>query len=115
MFEEIIQAIPLRSILDITTTMSKINLHEDHHHHTDLSLIIETGNIKKIRELLHSFAVFNTSVDDIQLLKDVAIQAKHDKLVAHFELSKEAELLIYYDIKDQLDLMDADISDLVDS
>jgi len=95
--------------------MSKVNLHEDQYHNTDLSRIIESGNIEKIKELLNSFAVFNTSVDNIKLLKDVAILAKQDKLVDHFELSKEAELKVYYDIKDQLDLMGADISDLVES
>ncbi len=95
--------------------MSKINLHEDQYHNTDLSRIIERGDIEQIKELLSSFAVFNNSVDGIKLLKDVAIQAKQDRLVDHFELSKEAELKVYYDIKDQLDLMGADISDLVES
>ena len=90
-------------------------LFRSQYHNTDLSRIIERGDIEKIKELLNSFPVFNNSVDDIKLLKDVAILAKQDKLVDHFELSKEAELKVYYDIKDQLDLMGADISDLVES
>ena len=30
--------------------MSKINLHEDQYHNTDLSRIIERGDIEKIKE-----------------------------------------------------------------
>ena len=81
----------------------------------DLSRIIERRDIEKIKELLNSFAVFNNRVDNIKLLKDIAIIAKKDKLIDHFELSKEAELKVYYDIKDQLDLTGSDIPDLVES
>lgn len=90
--------------------MSKTNLHEDQYHNTDLSLAIEKGDFTKVRALYKS----NIS-NNAEILKSIAIKAIQDELLKLFEITPEAELRIYYEAKDQLNLMGEDTSYLFEN
>ena len=89
----------------------KTTLHEDKYHNTDLSLAIEVGNFTKIRDLYN----INTQISDAEILKQIALKAHNDELASQFDVSHDGELRIYYEAKDQLNLMGEDISELIDN
>lgn len=90
--------------------MSKKNIHEDKYHNTDLSIAIEKNDIKTLKTLLE----LNDQLNEVEILKSLAIQAYKDELLEKYEISRDAELKIYYEVKDQLDLIGHDISTLLE-
>lgn len=90
--------------------MSKKNIHEDKYHNTDLSIAVENNDIKILKSLLE----FDDQLNAVEILKSLAIQAYKDELLEKFEITRDAELKIYYEVKDQLDLIGQDISQLLE-
>lgn len=90
--------------------MSKKNLHEDKYHNTDLSYAIEEGKFEQIKTLLD----IQGDISYPDLLKLVGMRAHKNELEKDFIVSKEAQQRIFYEAKDQLDLLGEDSSDLSD-
>lgn len=90
--------------------MGKKNIHEDKYHNTDLSIAIEKNDIQTLKTLLE----FDDQLTAVEILKLIAIKAYKDELTEWCEISRDAELKVYYEVKDQLDLIGHDISSLLE-
>lgn len=95
-------------------TISKINVNEDRYHNTDLSLAIENHDIAKLIELLKIASLSLTqNQDTTHLLVNLGFKAFNHELSKYYDMSSEAELRVYYEIKDFLDLTGEDTSPLI--
>lgn len=95
-------------------TISKINVNEDRYHNTDLSLAIENHDIAKLIELLKIASLSLTQTQDTpHLLVTLGFKAFNHELSKYYDMSSEAELRVYYEIKDFLDLTGEDTSPLI--
>lgn len=77
----------------------------------DLSIAIEDGNIKKVREIYKTA----DSLNDADLLRSIAIDVTQSEVREFFQMSRDTALTIYSEAKYQLNLMGEDTSEVVES